>query len=67
MAMNESITSGIRRKMKEQGVTQVELSEQLGISRPNLSRLLSGRSPRVPDSLQRVLDRLGLELTVKEK
>jgi transcriptional regulator with XRE-family HTH domain len=67
MDMNERVTNGIRRKMKEQGITQVELSEQLGISRPNLSRLLAGRSPRVPDSLQRVLDHLGLELTVEDK
>jgi transcriptional regulator with XRE-family HTH domain len=65
--MNDKITSAIRRKMKERGITQVELSKQLNVSRPNLNRLLAGRSPRVPDSLQRVLDALDLELTAEDK
>lgn len=67
MEMNERITSAIRRKMEERGLTQVELSEQLNISRPNLNRLLSGRSPQVPKSLQQVLDALDLELTAENK
>jgi transcriptional regulator with XRE-family HTH domain len=67
MIVNEKITGAIRQKMKEKGLTQKELSERVGLSQPNLARLLAGRSPRVPDSLQKVLDHLGLELTAEDK
>ncbi len=67
MNMNEKVTTAIRRKMKERGMTQLQLGEATDISQPNLSRMLSGRSPRVPDTLCRVLDELGLEITAEEK
>lgn len=65
--MNERISAVMRAKMKEKGITQEKLAELTGISQPNISRLLAGRSPQVPKSIKSVLDVLGLELTAEEK
>ncbi len=67
MEVNQKVAAAIRQKMKQRGMTQAQLGEQTGISQPNLSRMLSGRSPRVPETLRRVLDELGLELTAENK
>lgn len=65
--MNDDIRTAVKRAMKEQGLSQVKLAEELGIDRVNLTRVLSGRSGKTPDSWEKILDRLGLELYVREK
>jgi transcriptional regulator with XRE-family HTH domain len=67
MRVNERISSVMRAKMKEKGITQEKLAELTGISQPNISRLLAGRSPQMPKSIRSVLDALGLELTAEDK
>jgi transcriptional regulator with XRE-family HTH domain len=67
MRMTETVIKQVRRSMEKQGVSQGELSRRTGIERPNINRLLTGRSGKVPESWQKVLDELGLELVVKAK
>lgn len=47
--------------------SQEELGELVHMAQPNVARLLSGRSGRVPETWQRVLDALGLELVAVPK
>lgn len=50
-------------------MTQADLGERIGMAQPNVQRLLAGRAAHLPDSWQKVLDVLQLELVVipKEK
>ncbi|GGM02481.1 hypothetical protein GCM10010841_08770 [Deinococcus aerophilus] len=65
--MNEQVRHTVRARMKAQGITQIELGELVGMAQPNVQRLLSGRVGAVPDSWQKVLDALGLELVAVPK
>jgi transcriptional regulator with XRE-family HTH domain len=65
--MTETVIKQVRQLMEKQGVSQGELSRRTGIERPNITRMLSGRSGKVPESWQKVLDELGLELIVVSK
>lgn len=67
MGMNEQVRQAVRERMKDQGITQVELGEQIGMAQPNVQRLLSGRVGSVPESWQKVLDALGMELIAVPK
>ena len=65
--MNEQVRQVVRERMKERGVTQTKLAEETGMQQPNLQRLLAGRVGAVPESWQKVLDALGLELVAVPK
>jgi len=65
--MNETVRQSVKSTMKKKGLTHQELADLTGIERPNLTRLLSGTSGKVPDNWQRVLDTLGLELIAVPK
>lgn len=65
--MNKEVRQAVKNRIGELGLTQAELARRADMERSNLHRLLSGKSGQVPDSWQRVLDALGLELTVQAK
>jgi plasmid maintenance system antidote protein VapI len=65
--MNDSIREMVKQTMGANGLSQGDVSRALGIKRPNLTKMLSGRSGVVPENWQRIFDYLGLELVVKEK
>jgi transcriptional regulator with XRE-family HTH domain len=67
MRMTETVIKQVRRAMEKQSISQGELSRRTGIERPNINRLLTGKSGKVPENWQKVLDELGLELVVKAK
>ena len=67
MNMTERIRQTIRERMSEQGLTQEELGERVGMSQPNVARALSGRSGSIPDTWRRILEELGLELIAVPK
>jgi transcriptional regulator with XRE-family HTH domain len=48
----------------EQGLTQAQVADAVGISRGYLAQLETGKSGRLLDLLVRVLRRLGAEITV---
>lgn len=62
--MNAAIRKAVRERMKDLKVTQAALGAQVGMAQPNIQRLLAGRVAPIPDSWQRVLDALNLELIV---
>lgn len=65
--MNEAVRSAVKTAMKQKGLSQGQLARDLGLERPAVTRLLSGTSGKVPDTWQKVLDALGLEIVVQEK
>jgi transcriptional regulator with XRE-family HTH domain len=67
MGMNKVITQQIREVMESKAISQGELSRRTGIGRPNITRMLSGRSGKIPESWQTVFDELGLELIAVPK
>ena len=67
MEMHKSVRDAVREVMNERGLSQVRLARELDIDRVNLTRLLSGRVNGVTPTWQKILDALGLELTVQKK
>jgi transcriptional regulator with XRE-family HTH domain len=67
IGMNEAVRSAVKTAMKQKGLSQGQLARDLGLERPAVTRLLSGTSGKVPDTWQKVLDALGLEIVVQEK
>ena len=67
MKMNDQVRQVVKACMKERGMTQVKLAQEVGMEQPNIQRLLAGRVGAVPDSWQKVLDALGLELVAQLK
>ena len=67
IGMNEQVREAVRREMERRELSQGELAKLLEIERPNLTRLLSGRSGKIPKVWQDVLDTLDLELVAIPK
>lgn len=57
----------LRHHRIEQGITQTELAERLGIKQPTLARMESGRVSINESTLTRILDALGLEFQIVNK
>lgn len=64
-AMNEAVLERVRSEVQRRRLTHEQLADHLGLSRPQVSRMLSGRSGRVPEGWAHLLDLLGLELVAK--
>jgi len=65
--LSAEILATIKRRIEEKGLTQAEIARAIGMERPNVTRMLTGRSGQAPDNWVKLLDLLGLELTVKVK
>ncbi len=66
-SMTESIREMVRESMNQQGVSTYRLAQLTEIEQPNVTRLLKGRSGKIPYSWQKILDALDLELVVQPK
>lgn len=53
--------------MVRQRVNQTQLAEAVGLTRQHVSNLLTGHRGKLPEAWERLLDGLGLELTVRPK
>ena len=53
----------IKEVLKEKGVTSVWLSSQIGITQPNMSNIVSGKSKPSLDTLERIASALGVPVT----
>ena len=60
--MTAAVREAVRMALEEKGMSQADLARELGMERANVNRLLQGASGKIPDTWQRVLDALGLEL-----
>ena len=65
--MTDDIRLSVRVHMLKNGISQTQLAEDVGLTRQHVSALLTGHRGRLPDSWQRVLDGLGLEVVVRAK
>ena len=67
MTMNEGIRRTVNAAVVKQSLTQKSLAERVGMSQPAVGRILTGTRKGDPDSWQRILDALGLELIAVPK
>lgn len=65
--MNDKIRHAIKVELARRSMTQTDLANALGISKQHVNRALSGDLGKVPPIWARILDHLGLELTVRSK
>lgn len=65
--MTEKVRKAVRERMEKLGKSQGDVAEALDMERVNVTRMLSGRSGKIPEKWLELLDYLGLELTVKSK
>lgn len=66
-SVNKTIRQTIKDQMKTHELTQRELAKRTNMHETNLARLLAGRSGKINEGWQRVLDELGLELVALPK
>lgn len=64
MTVAPAVNISIRQLRDTAGITQLELAERLGVSQPAVARWESGRRMPRLDTLQRIADALGLNLSV---
>ncbi len=67
MNTDSQIREAMLEELRRRGWTQQQLADELGVSKSAVAQLLSGGYGRVPPSLLKALDTLGLQLTVEEK
>lgn len=60
--MNDQVREAVAHALKERGVSQKDFAQSIDLEPPNLSRLLNGKSGRIPENWQRILDALELDL-----
>lgn len=65
--MTDKIREEIRIAMIRQRVNQIEVAKKAGLSRQQVSNLLTGQRGDLLDGWARLLDALGLELTITER
>ena len=65
--MNDTIRQTVRNRMRARALTQRELAKRTDMHETNLARLLVGRSGKINEGWQRVLNELGLELVAVPK
>ncbi len=66
-SMNDNIRETVKDRMKARKLTQRELARRTDMHETNLARLLAGRSGKINEGWQKVLDELGLELVAVPK
>ncbi len=53
----------IKEILKEQGITNISLADQVGITRPNMSNIVNGKTKPSLDTLERIAVALGVPFT----
>lgn len=67
MAMNPQVREAAKVGMAARGLSQVALAERTGVKQATVSRLLAGARQGEPETWQRLLDAVGLELVAVPK
>ena len=67
--ITNNIELDLKTRMIEEGVTQTEIAEGLGVSIPYVNRIIRGREHIVNKTFVKMMDELGydVELTYKRK
>ena len=67
--LQNNVELDLKAKFIEDGVTQTEVAERIGVSLPYVNRIIRGREQIVNKTFIKILDELGydVELTYKKK
>jgi transcriptional regulator with XRE-family HTH domain len=67
--LRNNIELDLKTRFAEEGITQTEVAEKLGVSPPYVNRITRGREQIVNKTFIKILDELGydVELTYKRK
>ena len=67
--LRNNIELDLKTRFAEEGITQTEVAEKLGVSPPYVNRITRGREQIVNKTFIKILDELGydVELTYKKK
>ena len=67
--LQNNVELDLKTKFIEDGVTQTEVAERIGVSLPYVNRIIRGREQIVNKTFIKILDELGydVELTHKKK
>lgn len=67
--LQNNIELDLKTRFIEDGVTQTEIAERIGVSLPYVNRIIRGREQIVNKTFIRILDELGydVELTYRKK
>ena len=67
--LRNNIELDLKTRFAEEGITQTEIAEKLGVSPPYVNRITRGREQIVNKTFIKILDELGydVELTYKKK
>ena len=65
--VNNNIRERVRSEMERKDVSTYQLAELISMKQPNVVRVLKGRSGSIPDSWQKILDALKLEIVAVPK
>ena len=67
--LRNNIELELKTRFAEEGITQTEVAEKLGVSPPYVNRIIRGREQIVNKTFIKILDELGydVELTYKKK
>lgn len=63
--MNEEISAQVKAVLKERGLTQQALADEMGVDRVYVNRMLNGSTSQLPTRWAELLSVLGLRLTVE--
>lgn len=53
----------IKEILKDQGITNISLADQVGITRPNMSNIVNGKTKPSLDTLERIADALNVHIS----
>ena len=67
--LRNNIELDLKTRFAEEGITQTEIAEKLGVSPPYVNRIIRGREQIVNKTFVKMMDELGydVELTYKRK
>ena len=67
--LRNNIELDLKTRLAEEGITQTEVAEKLGVSPPYVNRIIRGREQIVNKTFVKMMDELGydVELTYKRK
>lgn len=67
--LRNNIELDLKTRFAEEGITQTEVAEKLGVSPPYINRIIRGREQIVNKTFVKMMDELGydVELTYKRK
>ena len=64
MDIKSEVGNSIRRVRTEQGLTQKELGEKMGVGEPTVNKYESGNQNLTVETIKKVADALGMQLKI---